>query len=267
MAASPQRVALGIEYNGANYRGWQVQLNPTFPTVQGCLEQALSTIADTSIKVYCAGRTDARVHATCQVVHIESPVERPMKAWLMGTNVNLPNDIAVKWVQLVGDDFHARFSATARRYQYVIANGDISNAIFAGQVTCVKDKLDVDAMHEAAQLLLGTHDFSAFRAASCQSHSRIRDMYSVSVIRRQQFVIVEVCANAFLHHMVRNIVGSLLEVGRGNQLPQWLAELLRGKDRTLAAPTAPPDGLYLVEVSYPEQYQFPVAEKLPFLPA
>lgn len=249
------RIALGIEYSGQNYYGWQRQ--QSMPTVQGHLEKALSKIADQPIQVTCAGRTDAGVHATGQVVHFDTDVDRAEPAWTLGVNSNLPKDIAVRWMHPVADTFDARFSATARRYRYVIYNSPTRPAILAPGVTHIYHALDVARMQEAAPLLLGEHDFSAFRAAHCQSNTPFRDLRYIDVVQRGSYILVEVMANAFLHHMVRNIVGSLIVIGQGEQAPEWMSQLLLNKDRTQAAATAKPNGLYLVDVTYPQAFALP----------
>lgn len=259
------RIALGIEYDGSKYYGWQRQREVN--SVQQELETALSRIADQPIELACAGRTDAGVHATGQVVHFDVDNARAMRAWTLGMNASLPDDIAVRWAVQVADDFHARFSATARRYRYVIYNHPLRSGILRQGVTHYHSQLDVDRMNTAAQCLLGEHDFSAFRAAICQSKSPFRNVSHVALHRLGDYVVLEIQANAFLHHMVRNITGSLLEIGSGRRPVEWLAELLAGKDRSLAAATAKPNGLYLVDVSYPDQYQLPTVAPGPlFLP-
>lgn len=249
------RIALGIEYNGAAYFGWQRQRNVA--GVQQELEQALTCVAQESITVFCAGRTDAGVHATNQIVHFDTGVQRPQRAWTMGVNANLPDNIAVKWSQEVPDDFHARFSAVARRYRYIICNQVLRPGLFSDGVTHFYQPLDANKMHEAAQVLVGENDFSAFRASLCQSKSPHRNLHYINVSRLNNFVIIDVKANAFLHHMVRNITGSLMKVGIGEYPTHWIAELLAAKDRTKAAATAKPNGLYLVEVEYPGNWPLP----------
>ncbi|MCC2605882.1 tRNA pseudouridine(38-40) synthase TruA [Planctobacterium marinum] len=249
------RIALGIEYNGAAYFGWQRQREVA--SVQQKLEAALEVIAQQKIDVVCAGRTDAGVHATNQIVHFETDVQRPDKAWTMGSNANLPDTIAVKWAKPVADDFHARFSATARRYRYVIHNVRLRPGIFLEGVTHFYHPLDAEKMHRAAQCLLGEQDFSAFRAALCQSRSPFRNLHHIQVIRQGDYVVIDIKANAFVHHMVRNIAGSLMAVGCGEQSEDWIAELLASKDRTQAAATAKPNGLYLVSVDYPAEFALP----------
>ena len=249
------RIALGIEYDGAQHYGWQRQRE--VPSVQEHLEKALSTVANTPIEVQCAGRTDAGVHATGQVVHFDCDAVRPLKAWTMGVNANLPSSVAVKCCVHVSDDFNARFSATGRRYRYVIYNHKMRPAILEQGITHIHRPLNEQLMHEAAQALLGEQDFSAFRAALCQSKTPFRNVTNVTVSRHGAFVVVDISANAFLHHMVRNIVGSLVEIGSGHQPVDWIATLLAGRDRTLSAATAKPNGLYLVKVDYPDAFGLP----------
>ena len=214
-------------------------------------------MANEPISVFCAGRTDAGVHATGQVIHFNTDAIRPDKAWVMGVNALLPDSVAVTWVTQVAEDFHARFSATARRYRYIISNQPTRPAILSVGLSHYRQPLDEQRMHQAAQAILGENDFSSFRAAQCQSNSPNRFVHFVNVTRANQFVVIDIKANAFVHHMVRNIAGSLITIGRGDKPVEWMAELLDAKDRTLAAETAKPNGLYLVEVSYPEQYSLP----------
>ncbi len=249
------KIALGVEYQGQNYYGWQRQ--EKVASVQGMLEKALSFVANEPVEVFCAGRTDSGVHATGQVVHFETDVIRPEKAWSFGVNANLPDDIAVRWAKVVDEDFHARFSATARRYRYIILNQAQRSAILEKGVTHFHLPLDEKKMHEAGQALLGEQDFTSFRASQCQSKTPWRNVQHVQVVRRGHYVIVDIQANAFLHHMVRNIVGSLLEIGCGHQNVDWIANLLKAKDRSQAAPTAKPYGLYLVKAFYPTKFQLP----------
>lgn len=249
------KIALGIEYDGSHYYGWQRQQE--VPSVQAALEIALSKIANEDITVFCAGRTDAGVHATGQVIHFETVIKRDFKAWTMGVNAHLPHDIAVNWVQEVDDSFHARFSAKARTYRYLIYNHPLRPAILHAGLTHIHFTLDADKMALAAQYLLGEHDFSSFRAAQCQSHSPFRYVFHINVVRQGHYVIVEIKANAFVHHMVRNIVGSLIEIGLGNQPIEWMKILLEMKDRKQAAATAKANGLYLIAVDYDKSYDFP----------
>ena len=258
-----QRIALSIEYDGAAFSGWQKQLSPLLATIQQEVESALSQIANHPVAVICAGRTDAGVHASGQVVHFDCAIDRGSHAWIAGSNSLLQRSIRVLSATNVSVDFHARFSAEARRYYYVIFQRHIAPAILWKRVTHIKEPLDVRAMHEAAQLLLGEQDFTSFRAAGCQSKSSQRNMIHANVFRKGAFIILDIKANAFMQHMVRNIMGALLQVGRGEQKPMWLGELLTLKDRTAAGMTAAADGLYLVEVSYPEEFQLPIGFALP----
>ena len=257
------RLALGLEYDGSAYSGWQRQSaagslhGEPVATVQQELERALSSVAAHPVAVTCAGRTDAGVHATSQIVNFDCEIDRGEQAWVRGVNSLLPRSIRVRWVRAVDSDFSARFSALARRYHYLIYNRRESSAILHGRVTHIPHSLDVEAMHSAAQALLGERDFSSFRAAGCQSTTAQRDVHKVSVTRHGEFILIDIHANAFLQHMVRNIAGSLLEVGRGRAPIDWIAELLALKDRTAAAMTAAPDGLYLVEVLYPSACGLP----------
>ncbi|MCK3656943.1 tRNA pseudouridine(38,39,40) synthase TruA [Pasteurellaceae bacterium Macca] len=249
------KIALGIEYDGSRYFGWQRQQN--VDSVQQQLEMALSKIANAPVEVFCAGRTDAGVHGTGQVIHFETECYRPLQSWCFGTNAHLPADVAVKWAVEVPDDFHARFSATARRYRYIIYNSKLRSAILPRGVSHYYHPLDEQKMHQAGQFLLGEQDFSAFRAAHCQSHTPWRNVHHLKVSRIQDYIVVDIQANAFVHHMVRNIVGSLIEVGQGRQEIEWISWLLAQKDRTLAAATAKAEGLYLVDVIYPEHFAIP----------
>jgi tRNA pseudouridine38-40 synthase len=257
LKSTTQRVALGVEYDGSPYSGWQKQAAPELPTVQSALENSLGKIADHELSVVCAGRTDKGVHACCQVIHFDSKNLRETKAWVTGTNSLLPPAIRVLWAKPVSDGFHARFSALSRRYIYVITNQAVGSAILAHKVTHIHAKLDVAAMHEAAQYLLGENDFSAFRAAGCQSNSPCRNVHFLQVKPHGAYILLDIQANAFLQHMVRNIAGMLLEVGRGERAPEWAEELLVGKNRCAAGVTASPHGLYLVHVSYPADFKLP----------
>ena len=251
------RVALGIEYDGTSYNGWQRQKNGI--GVQQRLEEALALVANEAVEVVCAGRTDTGVHASGQVAHFDTSAERSERGWLLGANTNLPPDISVSWVQRVSDEFHARFSATSRRYRYVILNRLQRSALHRHRAWWVHQPLDEKIMHEAAQSLLGEHDFSAFRAAGCQANSAMRELTSISVARSGDWVTLEVTANAFLMHMVRNITGTLAAIGQGEQPVGWVSEVLASGDRTLGGVTAPPHGLTLVAVDYPEAFGIPAA--------
>ncbi len=248
------RIALVVEYDGSGYHGWQSQ--PGLRTVQCELERALTHVANHPVKVVYSGRTDTGVHATHQVVHFDSDKERNIRAWVHGTNANLPKDICVRWGQEVAPDFHARFTAVARRYRYVIYNSAIRPALLQSGVTWQYRRLNHNLMHEAAQLLLGEHDFTSFRAVECHAKSPVRTIQAIKVFRRGDLVILDITANAFLHHMVRNIVGVLTAVGTERQNVSWVEDVLLAKDRRLGAETAPPYGLYLVHVTYPEAFKF-----------
>ncbi|MGL6172918.1 MAG: tRNA pseudouridine(38-40) synthase TruA [Vibrio sp.] len=249
------RIALGIEYDGTHYYGWQRQRD--VKSVQQALETALSKIANHPVEVQCAGRTDAGVHGTGQVVHFDTTAERQMAGWTMGCNANLPPNIAVRWANVVSDEFHARFSATARRYRYVIYNHAYRPGILSSGVSHYHGELDVEKMQQAGQYLLGENDFTSFRAVHCQSRSPWRNVMHLNVTRHGNYVVIDIKANAFVHHMVRNITGSLIAVGRGEQPPEWIAWLLAQKNRTLAAATAKAEGLYLVSVDYPSHFGLP----------
>lgn len=252
---SRQRIALRVEYQGSRYCGWQRQGH--CDSVQQQVEQALTQIANEPIEVHCAGRTDTGVHALGQIIHFETGVERPLKAWIHGTNTKLPADIRVSWASVMVDDFHARFSAIARQYRYVIFNRPVHSAILANRVTWESQRLDVDKMQTAAQDLIGERDFSSFRAAACQASHARREVQWIEVSRRGDFVFIDIRANAFLHHMVRNISGTLMEIGRGERPVEWVAELMAIQDRTQAGVTAPASGLYFVNAFYPEEYAIP----------
>ncbi|MDX1504071.1 MAG: tRNA pseudouridine(38-40) synthase TruA [Spongiibacter sp.] len=253
------RIAMGIEYHGSPFRGWQSQAKPRVPTIQDALEGALSSVAAKPVTVICAGRTDAGVHASSQVVHFDAPSPRSQKAWLAGCNSLLPDEVAVKWVTAVDSEFHARFSATARRYRYLILNQPTRSAQLVKAITHCDQPLDAALMHKEAQCLLGEQDFSAFRAASCQSLSPMRNIHFIRVERFGRLVMIDIQGNAFLHHMVRNIAGVLMAVGGGQAKPGWTAEVLASKDRTQGGVTAKPHGLYLVDVSYPAAFNLPKA--------
>jgi len=260
------RIAMGIEYDGTAYNGWQRQR--TGRGVQAVLEKALSVVAASDIDITCAGRTDTGVHATAQVVHFDSPVERSDRGWLLGANSNLPDDVNVCWVRSVSDEFHARYSALARRYRYLILNRLVRPSLLRDRAWWVYDDLSADRMQAAAQHLLGEHDFSTFRAAGCQARTAQRNVTDVSVERRDDWISITISANAFLQHMVRNITGSLVAVGRGDQPPEWVAEVLEKRDRKQAAEAAPAQGLTLIGVEYPPEFglpEAPVADLLPGL--
>ena len=249
------RVALGIEYDGTAYNGWQRQRSGL--GVQQVLEQAIGEVADEPVDVVCAGRTDAGVHASGQVAHFDTSAERSERGWLLGANSNLPDDVSVCWVKPADDSFHARFSATARSYRYRILNRLVRSALFRRRAWWVHQALDHERMHEAAQALLGEHDFSAFRAAGCQASGPVREIRSLRVSRDGDWVLLDVTANAFLQHMVRNIAGTLVAVGSGEEDIAWPAALLAGRDRTAGGVAAPPYGLTLVRVEYPVEFGIP----------
>lgn len=249
------RYALGIEYDGTDFLGWQ-RLGEG-ASVQAALERALSRVADHPVAVTCAGRTDSGVHGCGQVVHFDSDAVRSMHAWRMGANSNLPDSVAVLWAQPVADDFHARFAARARRYRYRLLNRNVRPALDARYVAWDRRPMDAAAMHRAAQALLGEQDFSAFRAVQCQAAHARRDLQHIAVTRVGEEIVIEVRANAFLHHMVRNIVGSLMVIGRGEQPESWMGELLAGRDRSVAGPTAPSAGLLFLGPLYPAEWGLP----------
>ncbi|CAE6916491.1 MULTISPECIES: tRNA pseudouridine(38-40) synthase TruA [Pseudomonas] len=256
-AAGFSRIALGLEYKGARYRGFQRQSGQV-ASIQGCLESALSKVAGGApVNIHCAGRTDASVHASGQVVHFDTTVERSLHAWIMGANMNLPKDISVTWAKVMPAHFHARFSAMARRYRYVIYNDPIRPAHMAEEVTWNHRPLDVARMREAARALVGTHDFSAFRATRCQAKSPIKTVHHLEVIEHGRFIVLDVRANAFLHHMVRNIAGVLMTIGAGERPTGWVSEVLERAERRSGGVTAHPYGLYLIQVEYPEEFELP----------
>ncbi|QGG79737.1 tRNA pseudouridine(38-40) synthase TruA [Litorivicinus lipolyticus] len=256
------RWAACIEYQGSNYYGWQTQ-EIEGKSVQPWVERALSKIADRPIEVVCAGRTDTGVHATVQVVHFDTDVERPARAWALGGNTHLPDDISFIWAVPVADDFSARFSARWRRYHYVFQNSTTRPAIASQHLTHVHNRLDLSAMARAARVLEGVHDFTSLRSSACQAPNPVRDMHFVRLYQLGSLIVIDVQANAFLHHMVRNIAGSLLAVGKGDRTVEWLGDVLQAKDRALAGVTAAANGLHLVGVGYepsvvlPETLRFP----------
>ena len=258
------RIALGLEYEGSTFCGWQSQAGGG--SVQDALESALSAIADISVRVVCAGRTDAGVHAIEQVVHFDAPVERPLTAWVRGVNAHLPPAIAVRWAQPMPDDFHARFSAQGRRYRYVLLNRAERPGLMARRVGWFHLPLDLSAMQSASAFLLGTHDFSAFRSVECQAKSPVKTLRKASITRQGDLVVFDFEADGFLHHMVRNLIGTLVYIGKGAHPPDWLGELLAAKNRALAAPTSAACGLYFAGVDYDARWQLKgsvkVAEKV-----
>lgn len=252
------RIAMGVEYDGTAYSGWQIQSQADVRTVQGCVEAALARVANQSVRVHCAGRTDTGVHGLGQVIHFDTSVERSLHSWVFGANANLPGDISMLWARAVDDDFHARFSARRRRYRYVIFNRHVRPAVAASHLSWVYRPLDEQRMLAAASHLLGEHDFSSFRAYACQAHSPVRTLYELTVTRVGERIIIEVEANGFLHHMVRNIVGVLMTIGAGERDIDWIKDVLAARDRQLGGVTAPPQGLTLVSVGYPAEFGLPV---------
>ena len=259
------RIALAVEYDGSAFCGWQKQ--PAGGSVQDVLQQALQQFAGVPVHVVCAGRTDAGVHATGQVVHFDTTIERSMFAWVRGSNSFLPPTVAVRWALPVAPDFHARFSAYARRYRYLLLNRPHRTGVWHGRVGWYHHPLDVATMQLAADRLLGERDFSAFRAAECQASSPVKVMRQAGLRRLGDLLVFDFEASAFLHHMVRNLVGSLVSVGQGKHPPEWIEELLAAGDRRLAAPTFSAAGLYLVAVRYPSEAGLPTSDEAPFLPS
>lgn len=249
------RIAAGVEYDGRDFHGWEKQRNGR--TVQESLEQALTSVAAGPVRTRCAGRTDARVHALAQVVHFDTDAVRSERSWVFGANANLPGDVSVLWAREVGEAFHARFCAVSRSYRYVILDRPVRPAVLRGRVTWECRPLDAGAMARAARSLLGEHDFSAFRAAGCQARNPVRTLQRLDVQRHGEYVVMEVRANAFLQHMVRNLAGVLMAIGAGREPEDWAARVLAGRDRRLGGVTAPPDGLYLTGVEYPDIFGLP----------
>lgn len=256
------RIALMVEYDGSQYHGWQSQAG--LCTVQNRVEQALSRVASESVQVVCAGRTDTGVHAVGQIIHFDSDKERTIRSWIHGANSFLPKDICVKWGREMPDTFHARYSALSRRYRYVILNTPIRPALLRSNVTWQYRQLDNQLMNEAAQYLLGENDFTSFRSVECQSNTPMRNIHECKVDRVGDWVVIEITANAFLHHMVRNIAGVLMAIGSGRKPVSWVEDVLQAKDRKMGAETAPAYGLYLYEIGYPEEYNVIVPQTGPF---
>lgn len=254
------RIALGVEYDGAGFHGWQSQ--PDRLTVQDALEAALARVAGEPVRVHCAGRTDAGVHACGQVVHFDTLADRPASAWVRGTNAGLPATVAVQWAQPVPAAFHARFSALSRSYTYLLCNEPVRPALGAGRVGWFHLPLDETRMQAAAQLLVGSHDFSAFRAAECQARSPVKSLHCAEVSREGRYLVLRFRADAFLHHMVRNLVGALVYVGKGRQPVEWVGELLAARQRSRAAPTFSAAGLYLSEVEYDPVWRLPAGRRI-----
>jgi tRNA pseudouridine38-40 synthase len=257
-----KRIVLAIEYDGSPFQGWQTQ--PNGKTVQDSLELALLKFTNESITTVCAGRTDTGVHAIEQIVHFDTTLSRANHSWVSGLNTFLPSSISIRWVKEIIDfddsrlnNFHARFSAISRTYYYVLYNNSIRSSIYSKKVGWYYKALSIDKMKKASEYLIGEHDFTVFRAASCQAKSPVKLFYSLEIERHGEFIIFKLKASAFLHHMVRNIVGSLIFVGRGQEEPEWIEKLIQSKDRSLAAPTFMPDGLYLKEIEYDQKWNLP----------
>ena len=255
------RFAAGIEYDGSGFFGWQRQSEGR--TVQACVEKAISAVADHKVGIVCAGRTDTGVHATGQVIHFDTAAVRPANNWLRGSNANLPDDISVLWLTAADATFHARFSAIQRHYRYIIYNHPARSALLRNQVCWQHQDLDADKMARASQHLLGEHDFTSFRAVACQAHSPVRTLHSLEIRRSGHFITLDIVANAFLQHMVRCIAGVLIKIGCGDQPPGWVHEVLQATDRRVSGVNAPPAGLYLVDVRYPDHFQVPSGGRLP----
>lgn len=253
------RIALGLEYDGKGFCGWQSQSNAC--GIQDKLQSALAVLAGHEVGVIAAGRTDTGVHALCQVVHFDTQTERPDNAWVRGVNAHLPAGVRVMWAQEVAGDFHARFSAYERGYQYLLINRAVAPAVMAGKAGWFHLPLDLDAMQRAAKFLLGEHDFSAFRAAECQAKSPLKKMRVADVSGRDGRFVFNFCANAFLHHQVRNMVGALVYIGKGAYPPEFIKQLILSKDRKLAPPTFSPDGLYLTGIGYDEKWGLPETQR------
>lgn len=249
------RIALGVEYDGSAFCGWQFQDHS--PSVQGAVEQALSKVADEPVRIFCAGRTDTGVHASEQVIHFDTTIERPMRAWVFGANANLPKEVAILWATPISGEFHARFSARRRSYRYVICNRTVRPTFLAWRTTWEYRPLDTGRMAAAGRCLIGEHDFTSYRAQGCQAKSPVRTVYRLDVTRQNEMVFIDIEANAFLHHMVRNIAGVLMAIGAGERPEEWAQQVLEQRNRALGGVTAPPSGLYLTGVRYPDDFELP----------
>jgi tRNA pseudouridine38-40 synthase len=259
-----KRIAIGLSYDGSPYHGWQHQVNqPELPTVQYYVQRALSFVADHDVEVVCAGRTDARVHAVGQVVHFDTTAQRDDYSWVFGATSNLPPSISVAFAKEVDLEFHARFKAESRSYRYMIYNHGIRPAISRNFVTWVRKPLDVSLMQLGARYLLGEHDFSSFRGAGCQAKHAVRELLSLELHQKGRMIVLDLSANAFLLHMVRNIVGVLVPIGLGTYPPEWAREVLEAKQRSKGGVTAAPNGLYLTSVKYPQQFDLPINSNNP----
>ncbi|WDI78543.1 tRNA pseudouridine(38-40) synthase TruA [Candidatus Purcelliella pentastirinorum] len=250
------KIAIGIEYNGKNYSGWQKQKKKT--TIQYHVEKALSKIANHKIKIICAGRTDKGVHSTGQVAHFTTKNKRNNSAWIIGTNSYLPKDITIIWAKKVSALFHARYSAIARNYKYIIYNNKIRSAIFFNELTQCMHPLNIKKMYKASQYLIGEHDFKSFKSKKCQSNSSKRTIMHINIFKYKNYIIIDIKANAFMYHMVRNIVGNLIEIGKEKKKESWMLKLLNLKNNNLNIPTAPAKGLYLTSINYPKYYNIPI---------
>jgi tRNA pseudouridine38-40 synthase len=250
------RIALGLEYDGSRFLGWQTQ--PGGGTVQDALEHALAAVSQESIRTIAAGRTDTGVHARLQVVHFDTEAKRPQSAWVRGVNAHLPDAVAVLWSHEVPDEFHARFSARSRTYRYELLNRPVRAGLAAGRAGWFHLPLDVERMRAAAALLVGEHDFSAFRSSECQAKTPVRTIHALDIHQQSEVVHFVIRANAFLHHMVRNLVGTLVYVGKGKHPPEWVRQVLQSKDRSKAAPTFGPEGLYLETIEYEARWGLPL---------
>jgi tRNA pseudouridine38-40 synthase len=255
------KIAIGLEYDGSGFHGWQSQLGAR--AVQDRVEAAFSKVANHSIKIICAGRTDTGVHAVGQVAHFETNAERSMRSWVLGANANLPPDISATWARLMPEDFHARFSAWSRRYRYIILNRWVRSALLRARAAWYHRPLEVDRMQQAAAYLAGEHNFTSFRALACRAKNPVRTVHELRVSREGECVYLDVCANAFLYHMVRNMAGVLMTIGAGERAPSWAAELLSIRHRARGGITAPAHGLYLVHVSYPPRFALSESFTLP----
>jgi len=255
------RIALGVEYNGSQFYGWQRQSNAD--SVQQRLEKAISIVADSPTVTTTAGRTDTGVHATEQIVHFDCENERELNAWVMGVNSNLPNSVSVLWAKSVPEVFHARYSAQSRRYRYVLFNNPTRPALLDQQVTWEYTALNLETMQQAAEYLLGKHDFTSYRAVSCQANSPVRTIEEISLHKHNQFILMDILADGFLHHMVRNIMGVLIAIGRGERPENWSQEVLQKRDRTMGGMTAGAAGLYLVKVQYDEKFDLDATVRWP----
>ena len=257
MSGSSQRMAAGVEYDGRGFCGWQSQYAAGLRTVQGEVEAALSRIANHPVKVYCAGRTDTGVHALGQVIHFDTQAQRELRSWLLGTNRFLPGDVKLTWARPVAEHFHARYLAVGRHYRYVVHNHPARSALWNGRVFEWPTALDVQAMNDAASRLIGWHNFSSFRGKDCQAKTPVKLMRHAGVQKHHHWVTIDVEASGFLHNMVRNIVGTLLEVGAGNRPPQWIDDVLEAQDRRVAGQSAPPHGLYFMRADFPDEFELP----------